>query len=95
MGRSKPRKPKTEGAKAGDPSTSAEARFIDMAPEAVTALLERVDANMPLEDATALRGIVAMVRCLSEEIKELGQNYSYITSLAESNSSTNPENRIS
>jgi transposase len=82
MGHSKPRKPKTEGATVGDPSASAEARFIDMAPEAVTALLERVDANMPLEDAMALRGIVAMVRCLSEEIKAKGASIGRLRAVA-------------
>jgi hypothetical protein len=82
MGRSKAPKPATGAVAAGDALGSLAPQFVDMAPEAVAALLERVDANMAAADALALRGFVAMVRCLSEEIKAKGASIGRLRAVA-------------
>ena len=72
MGRSKQQKPKTEDAGASGSAAAVDIRFVDMPQKDVDALLARIDTSAAAADAMAVRGMAAMVRCLTEEIKAKG-----------------------
>jgi transposase len=82
MGRSKQQKAKTDVAGGGRPLPALDRRFLDMTPEQVAALLARIDAVASPEDAAAVRGMAATVRCLDEEIKTKGTSIRRLRALA-------------
>jgi transposase len=55
---------------------------MDLTPEQVTELLERIDAAVSNGDAAAVRGLAAKVRCLEEEIKRKGASIQRLRELA-------------
>jgi len=82
MGRSKARKPKAGPAGSAGSQPVLDRRFLDMTPEQVAALMARVDAVMSPEDAAAIRGMAATVRCLDEEIRTKGTSIRRLRALA-------------
>ena len=82
MGRSKQAKPKTEGAGASGSAAAVDNRFVDMPQKDLDALLARIDTAASAADAMAVRGIAAMVRCLTEEIKAKGATLSRLRAIA-------------
>jgi transposase len=79
---SKRRKPKIDKPGSGQAGPGLDRRFLDMTVEQVAALMDRVDASMPPEDAAYLRGMGATVRCLDEEIKSKGTSIRRLRALA-------------
>lgn len=82
MGCSKRRKSKHDKPGADQVGQGFDRHFLDMTPEQVAALLARIDANNPPEDAAAVRGMAATVRCLEEEIKTKGTSIRRLRALA-------------
>ena len=82
MGCSRRRRSKTDKDGFDQAKPAMDRRFLDMTPEQVAALLERVDTAMPPEDAAAVRGMAATVRCLEEEIKTKGTSIRRLRALA-------------
>ncbi len=82
MGCSKRRKSKDDKAGSGHAKSALDRRFLDMTPEQVAALLARIDAVASPEDAAAVRGMAATVRCLDEEIKAKGTSIRRLRALA-------------
>ena len=82
MGRSKQQKPKTEGAGASGSAAAVDMRFVDMPQKEVDALLARIDTSAAAADAMAVRGMAAMVRCLTEEIKAKGATLGRLRAIA-------------
>jgi transposase len=82
MSPSKRRATKTDKAGPNQAGPALDRRFLDMTPEQVASLLERVDASLPPEDAAAIRGMAATVRCLDEEIKTKGTSIRRLRALA-------------
>jgi len=82
MGRSRQRKPGYESTGNAQVQPALDRRFLDMTPEQVAALLERVDGTMSPSDAAAIRGMAATVRCLDEEIKAKGASIRRLRALA-------------
>jgi transposase len=82
MGRSKQAKPKTESAGASGSAAAVDIRFVDMPQKDVDALLARIDTSAAAADAMAVRGMAAMVRCLTEEIKAKGATLGRLRAIA-------------
>jgi hypothetical protein len=82
MGRSKLCKPKADGAKAKAPAPTMDSRFVDMSQEELDGFLGRMDALASSKDAMILRGMAAMIRCLTEEIKAKGASIARLKAIA-------------
>jgi hypothetical protein len=82
MGRSKLHKPGIEKAEASEPVPGMDTRFVDMPQPEVDALLARVDASMLPKDSMAVRGMAAMIRCLTEEIQAKGASIHRLKAIA-------------
>jgi transposase len=82
MGRSKQAKQKTESAGTGCSEAAVGNRFVDMTQEEVDAFLARMDALATSKDAMVVRGMAAMVRCLTEEIKAKGATLGRLRAIA-------------
>jgi transposase len=81
MASSKQRKTKADKAGA-DRTQPLDRTFLDMTPEQVATLLERVDATMLPDEAAAIRGMAATVRCLDDEIRTKGTSIRRLRALA-------------
>jgi transposase len=82
MGCSKRRNVKHDKPGSGSEESALIQQFLDMTPAEVIAMLTRIAAVASPEDAAAVRGMAAKVRCLEEELRRKGTSIQRLRELA-------------